>query len=85
MVKILFPVFLSIKYVVWTIPLNQSAENHRKECHWFWSRLRHSDSDFERSNISLQENKLDGVDLNSNGLDYCVRKNQVKTLWFSAD
>ena len=32
-----------------------------------------SDSDFERSKISLKENKLDGVDLNSNGLGYCVR------------
>ena len=27
----------------------------------------HSDSNFERSNISLKENKRDGVDLNSNG------------------
>ena len=28
-----------------------------------------SDSDFERSNISLKENKPDGVDLNSDCLD----------------
>ena len=44
-----------------------------------------SDSDFEHSNINLKENKLDGVDLNSNGLAYCVRKNEGKILWFSAD
>ena len=35
-----------------------------------------SDSNFERSNISLKENKRDGVDPNSNGLDYCVQKNE---------
>ena len=28
----------------------------------------HSDSNFERSNISLKENKRDGVDQNHNGL-----------------
>ena len=44
-----------------------------------------SDSDFEPSNISLKENKPDGVHLNSNGLDYCVRKNEGKILWFSTD
>ena len=44
-----------------------------------------SDSNFERSNISLNENKRDGIDLNSDGLDYCVRKNEGKLLWFSAD
>ena len=42
----------------------------------------HSDSNFERSNISLKENKRDGVDLNSNGLDYCVRKNKEKLYGF---
>ena len=30
------------------------------------------DSNFECSNISLKENTLDGVDLNSDGLDYCI-------------
>ena len=44
-----------------------------------------SDSNFERLNISLKENKRDGVDSNSNGFDYCVRKNEGKILWFSAD
>ena len=44
-----------------------------------------SDSNFERSNISLKENKRDGVDSNSNGFDYYIRKNEGKTLWFSAD
>ena len=43
------------------------------------------DSDFECSNISVNENKLDGVDLSSDGLDYWVRKNGGKILWFSAD
>ena len=41
-----------------------------------------SDSDFERSNVSLKENKPDGVDLNSNDLDYCVRKNEEKFYGF---
>ena len=44
-----------------------------------------SDSNFECSNISLKENKRDGVDLNSNDLDYCVQNNERKFLWFSAD
>ena len=44
-----------------------------------------SDSNFERWNISFKENKRDGDDLNSNGLTYCVRKNEGKILWFSAD
>ena len=35
-----------------------------------------SDSNFERSNISLKENKRDGVDPNSDGLDYCFQKNE---------
>ena len=41
-----------------------------------------SDSDFERSNVSLKENKPDGVNPNSNDIDYYVRKNEE---WFSAD
>ena len=45
----------------------------------------YSDSNVERSNISLEENKRDGVDSNSNGLDYSLRKNKGKILWFSAD
>ena len=44
-----------------------------------------SDSNFERSNISLKENKRNGVDSNSDGFDCCVRKNEGKILWFSAD
>ena len=44
-----------------------------------------SDSNFEQSNISLKENKWDGDDLHSNGLDYCVRKNEGQIRWFSAD
>ena len=44
-----------------------------------------SDSGFERSNVSLKENKPDGVNPNSNDIDYYVRKNEGKILWFSAD
>ena len=43
------------------------------------------DSNFEGSDISRKENKRDGIHLNSNGLDYCVGKNEGKFLWFSAD
>ena len=43
------------------------------------------DSDFERSNVSLKENKPDGVNPNSSDIDYYVRKNEGKILWFSAD
>ena len=44
-----------------------------------------SDFDFERSNVSLKKNKPDGVNPNSNDIDYYVRKNEGKILWFSAD
>ena len=44
-------------------------ENPRKERHRFWLGLRYSDSDFKCKNISFNENKLDGVDLNCNGVD----------------
>ena len=41
-----------------------------------------SDSDFESSNVSLKENKPDGINPNSNDIDYYVRKNEMKILWF---
>ena len=44
-----------------------------------------SDSEFESSNVSLKENKPDGVNPNSNDIDYYVRRNEGKILWFSAD
>ena len=44
-----------------------------------------NDSDFESSNVSLKENKHDGVNPNSTDVDYYVRKNKGKILWFSAD
>ena len=44
-----------------------------------------SGSNFERSNIILKGNKQNGVDPDSSGLDYCVRKNEGQILWFSAD
>ena len=45
----------------------------------------HSDSTFERSNISFKENKPGGVDPVSNGFYFCVRKKEGRTLRFSAD
>ena len=39
-----------------------------------------SDSDFERSNVSLKENKPDGANPNPDDIDYYVRNR-----WFSAD
>ena len=45
----------------------------------------HSDSDFECSNATFSEQRLDGADLNFNGFNYCVRKNGGKIPWFSAD
>ena len=44
-----------------------------------------SDYDFESSNISFNENKLDGEDMDFNGLDYCVRTNGGKNPWFLTD
>ena len=44
-----------------------------------------NDSDFESSNVSLKENKPDGVNPNSNNIEHYVRKNEGKILWFSAD
>ena len=44
-----------------------------------------SDSNFERSNITLKEDKRDGVDPNCNGLEYCVRKKEGNNPRFSAD
>ena len=44
-----------------------------------------SNSDVESSNVSLKENKPDGVNPNSNDIDYYVRKNEGKILRFSAD
>ena len=44
-----------------------------------------SDSDYERSNVSLKENKSEGVSPNYNDIDYYVRKNEGKIRWFSAD
>ena len=44
-----------------------------------------NDSDFESSNVSLKENKPDGVNPNSNDINYYVRKNEGKIRWVSAD
>ena len=37
-----------------------------------------SDSVFESSNVSLNESKPDGVNPNSNDIDYYVQKNEGK-------
>ena len=65
----------------------QSAENRRKKCHRFWLRLRHARILISnvRSNVSLEENKPDGVNPNSDDIDHYVRKNEGKIRWFSAD
>ena len=44
-----------------------------------------NDSDCQSLNVSLKENKPDGVNPNSNDIDYYVRKNEGKIRWFSAD
>ena len=44
-----------------------------------------NDSDFESSNVSLKENKPDGVNPNSNDIEHCALKNEGKLLWFSPD
>ena len=65
----------------------QSAENGRKSVTdmILVTLTSSSDSNFERSNINLKENIPDDVDPNSNGHVYCIRKNERKILWFSAD
>ena len=59
--------------------LYQSAENRiGKVSSILVTLTSRSDSNFERSIISLKETKPDGVDFNSNGLDYCVRNDGGK-------
>ena len=41
-----------------------------------------SDSDSECSNVSLKENKPDGVNPNSNDIEYYIRKNEGKLYGF---
>ena len=36
------------------------------------------DSHIERANIRFNENKLDGVDMKPNSLEYCIRNNGGK-------
>ena len=42
-------------------------------------------SNCQSSNVSLKENKPDGVNPNSNDIEYYVRKNEGKIRLFSAD
>ena len=64
---------------------SQPAENRRKVSPTLVTLTSSSDFNLERSNISLKENIQDDVDLNSDGHDYCVRKNEGKIRWSSAD
>ena len=64
--------------------LSQSAENRGKECHRFWLRLRHALILISNVRTSASK-KPDGVNPNSTDIDYYVRKNEGKILWFSAD
>ena len=58
------------KYICRLLRSEVSIFRLRKECHRYQFRLHHAVIlFFECSNISFNENKLDGVDLNSNGLD----------------
>ena len=54
----------------------QSAENRRKVSTILVTLTSRNDSDFESSNVSLKENKPDGVNPNSNDIDYYVPKNE---------
>ena len=44
-----------------------------------------NDFDFESLNVNLKENKPNGVNPNSDDIDYYILKNEGKFLWFSAD
>ena len=63
----------------------QSAENRRKSVTNSGYAYSRSDSDFEISNVSLKENKPDGVNPNSIDIDHYVRKNEGEILSFSTD
>ena len=41
----------------------------------------HGNSHFERWNMSFNENKMDGVDLKSNHIDYNIEKNRGVRMW----
>ena len=56
-----------------------------KPFHRFLLRLRHAVILFRTIERQPQKNKPDGVNPNSNNIDYCVRKNEGKIPWFSAD
>ena len=47
-----------------------------KGCHRFWLGLCHAVILISNVQTSASGNEPDAVDLNSNGLDHCVRKNQ---------
>ena len=62
------------------------VESHTKTCHQLF-RLSHVVILISnlRISASMKINSSDGVDLNYNGLDHCVRKNGGRATQFSAD
>ena len=64
---------------------NQSAKTVGKVSPILVTLTSRNNSNFESSSVSLKENKPDGVNPNSNDIDYYVQKNEGKILWFSAD
>ena len=56
----------------------QSAKTVGKMSPILVTLMSHSDSDFESSNVSLKENKPNGVNQNSNDTDCYVRKSELK-------
>ena len=76
--------------IFWNFPLQnllptQSAETVGKVSPILVKLTSRSDSNSESSNVNLKENKPDGVNSNSDDIDYYLRKNEGKILWFSAD
>ena len=57
----------------------------QEKCHRFWLRLRHAVILILNVRTSASKNKPDGVNPNSDDIDYYVRKNERKIRWFLAD
>ena len=87
--EFLFPLLLALTFIDNPIPvylyLHSLLKTVGKVSPILVTLTSRSDSDFESSNVSLKENKPDGVNPNSNDTDYYVRKNEGKIRWFSAD
>ena len=72
------------------IPIDTCRHVTKKQCRTEYQYenscmlMSRNDSNFERSNISFKESKLEGDDLGFNSLNYCTRKNEIKILRFSS-